>query len=156
SQNEARMMLSSTLRWRLSGPEPVIVAEAEKPIRGVVKDRDTGKPRAGVTVSLSRNGNELAVMIWTPKTDAQGRYESHGARKAKAYMVEVSSDPATGHMACQARAADTPGYGPITIDIGVKKGVVVTGRVLDGMTRKPLPGFVMTAVLSDNPHAKGY
>src|SRR5262249_55499965 len=88
--------------------------------------------------------------------DTQGRYEIRGARKAKAYMVEVSSDPATGHMACQARATDTPGYGAITIDVAMKKGVVITGRVVDRLSGKWVPGFAMASVLSGNRFAKDY
>jgi RNA polymerase sigma factor (sigma-70 family) len=40
----------------LYGPELSYVAEAEKPIRGTVTERDTGKPRAGVEVQLTREG----------------------------------------------------------------------------------------------------
>jgi 5-hydroxyisourate hydrolase-like protein (transthyretin family) len=152
----ARSPFGAGLQWLLYGPDLSFVAEAEKPIRGLVKDRDTGEPRAGVKVTLSRNGNELVALPVSATTDAKGRYQIRGARKAKAYMVEVSSDPASGHMACQARAADTPGYGPITIDLTVKQGVIVTGQVLDGATRKPLPGFVMVSVLSGNSFAKQY
>jgi uncharacterized GH25 family protein len=152
----ARMRFGPETNWLLSGPQLAVVAEAEKPIHGVVKDRDTGKPRAGVKVTLSRNGNELAPIVVSATTDAQGRYQIHGARKASAYMVEVASDPASGHMACQAHAADTPGYGALTIDLAVKKGVVITGRVIDGGTGKAIPGFVMASVLAGNASAKDY
>jgi 5-hydroxyisourate hydrolase-like protein (transthyretin family) len=154
--NMASMAFGFGMNWLLSGPDLSVVAEAEKPIRGVVKDKDTGKPRAGVKVTLSRYGSELASILVSATTDERGRYVIRGARKTKNYMVEVSSDSATGHMAAQARAADTPGYAPLTIDVNVKKGVVISGRVLDGTTGKPVPGFVMASVLADNPSAKDY
>jgi hypothetical protein len=44
----------------------------------------------------------------------------------------------------------------VTADVGVKKGQVITGRVLDGSSRKPLPGFAMVGVLSDNPFLKDF
>jgi hypothetical protein len=59
-------------------------------------------------------------------------------------------------MASQARVADTPGYAPLTIDVALKKGVVITGRVIDGATRRPLPGYVMVSALLHNPFAKEY
>jgi RNA polymerase sigma factor (sigma-70 family) len=143
-------------RWLLYGPEPAVVAEAEKPIRGVVKDKDTGKPRAGVKVTLSRYGEDLASIILSATTDSEGRYEIHSARKSKAYMVEVTSDTASGHMAAQGRADDVAGYEPITIDLAVKKGVIVTGRVIDKGTGKPIPGHVRTDALNANPYVKEY
>jgi RNA polymerase sigma factor (sigma-70 family) len=158
ADNEARRPFSFGRRWLLNGPEPSVVAEAEKPIRGVVKDIETGKPRVGVKVTLSRNEDNLSLLRLplSATTGDKGRYEIRGAHKAKGYMVEVPSDPATGHMACQARAADTAGYEAITINLAVKKGVVITGRVIDGSTRKAMPGFVMASVLADNPHARNY
>ncbi len=144
------------LRWLLHDSEPSLVAEAEKPIHGVVKDADTGKGRAGVVVHLTRNGGALVTPNVRAKTDAQGRYEIHGARKAKSYMVEVASDPTEGYMACQVRAADTAGYQPLAADIRVKKGVIVTGKVIDGATGKSIPGLVEVAVLVNNPFAKDF
>jgi 5-hydroxyisourate hydrolase-like protein (transthyretin family) len=156
TQVNAAMPFGAT-RWLLDGPAPAVVAEPEKPIRGVVKEKGSGKPRAGVRVRLTRNGNDLVTVQVSATTDEQGRYELRGARKSpKGYMVEVSGDTATGHMACQSRAADTPGFSAITIDVAVRKGVVVTGRMLDGTTRKPLAGYVMVGVLLENPHVKDF
>jgi RNA polymerase sigma factor (sigma-70 family) len=135
------------MTWLLYGPELTFVAEPDKPIRGVVKDADSGKPRAGVLVRL--NGHSAT-------TDDRGRYEIRGARKAGSYTVEVDGDPSSGHVARRARAADTPGFGPITLDVPVKRGVVVTGRILDSKTRKPLRGWVMTTALVGNGHARDY
>src|SRR5262249_19338313 len=59
-------------------------------------------------------------------------------------------------MAAQGRADDTPGYTPITIDLAVKRGVIVTGRVIDKGTGKPIPGFAMTDALHANPFVKDY
>ena len=75
----------SAVQWLLYGPDLAIVAEPEKPIRGVVTEADTGKPRAGVEVWLTREQPRIDLLplpLWT-KTDAEGRYEIRGARKAK-------------------------------------------------------------------------
>jgi hypothetical protein len=79
-----------------------------------------------------------------------------GAHKSKAYTVEVASDTGTGHVATLTQADDTAGYAPITIDFAVKKGVIVTGRVIDKSTGKPVPGFVMTDALNANSFVKDY
>jgi RNA polymerase sigma factor (sigma-70 family) len=156
AENVPRGFEKFQLGWLLYGPNLSVVTEAAKPIRGSVTAADTGKPRPGVTVWLTRNGKNLAPIIVSAKTDAHGRYELRGARKAKAYMVEVKSDPADGYMACQARAADTPGYQPVTINVGVARGVVVTGRVIDKSTGKPMFGFAMARPLFDNPFFKDF
>ncbi|MFO0807830.1 MAG: sigma-70 family RNA polymerase sigma factor [Gemmataceae bacterium] len=144
------------VRWLLYGPDLTYVAEAEKPVRGVVTDIDTGEPQAGVTVSLTRNGPALVAVPQSATTDAAGRYEIRGARKAKDYMIEVPSDPATGHLPAQVHGGDTPGYGPVVIDVRVKKGIIITGRVIDGGTGRGVPGFVSAEPLHDNPHVKAY
>jgi RNA polymerase sigma factor (sigma-70 family) len=142
----------------LSGPEPAVVVEPDKPIRGVVRDKDTGKPRVGVMVVEARDGLEEAV--WRPRlygtTDAEGRYEIRGGRKSRGYWVKVSADLTTGHVAAQVKGDDTPGYEPVTINIEVKKGVIVTGRVIDKPTGKALPGWASVSVLEDNKFVKDY
>jgi RNA polymerase sigma factor (sigma-70 family) len=140
----------------LYGPDLSFVAEAEKPIHGTVTDRDTGKPRAGVQVRLSREGNELLPLFLSAKTGSDGRYEIRGSRKLRSYMVEIAPDPVAGLLACQARANDTPGYAPITLDLRVARGVVVTGKVIDKATGKPVPGFAVAGILSDNSLVKDY
>src|SRR5262245_27574394 len=71
-------------------------------------------------------------------------------------MVEVAGDPAAGCMPSQASADDTAGYDPIMIDIPVRKGVIVTGRIVDVSTGEPVPGYALASVLMDNPLAKNY
>jgi RNA polymerase sigma factor (sigma-70 family) len=143
-------------RWQLYRPDCGIVVEREKRIRGRVTDVDTGQPRAGVHVILSRSGSELLPVPLGAWTDKDGRYEIRGARKAGQYMVEIQSDPATAYMACQAWGEDAAGYEPITIDLRCKKGVIVTGRMLDKGTGKPVAGFVVLGVPQGNPSIKDY
>ena len=141
----------------LQGPNLTPVAEKERIIHGVVKDIDTGKPRVGVKVSLMPEANAV-VSPFQPAgtTDAEGRYQIRGARKAKSYWLVVPDDTATGHVGSQIRVEDKPGYEPIVADIGVKKGVIITGRVIDAATKKSLPGVAFAGVLSDNPFVKKY
>jgi hypothetical protein len=51
---------------------------------------------------------------------------------------------------------DTPGYRPVSADIRVRKGVIVTGKMIDQATGKPVDGFVVVADLFDNPFVKEY
>jgi hypothetical protein len=49
---------------------------------------------------------------------------------------------------------DNDGYQPVVADIRTARGVVVTGRVTDGATGKPVPARVTVGRLGDNPHAR--
>src|SRR5262249_35609323 len=134
-------------------PDTAIVAEAEKPIRGVVKETATGKPRAGITVALSEPRNHRMPRLFAT-TDADGRYEIHGAKKGNEYELSVKRDPAIGMMGRTVKLRDTPAYEPIIADIGVAKGIVLTGRFFDDQTGDPVHGYVCVGVLSDNESAK--
>jgi protocatechuate 3,4-dioxygenase beta subunit len=149
--------VSAASTWTLYGPEPTTIVEREKLVRGRVTDSATGKPLAGVHVILSRReGGDLVRLPVGAWTDKDGNYEIRGARKAGGYMVEAKSDSATGHMACQGSSGDTPGYDPVVINLQVKKGVVITGRMIDKSTGEAVVGFAMAGVLSDNPFAKEF
>jgi RNA polymerase sigma factor (sigma-70 family) len=137
----------------LLGPDATVVAEAEKPVRGVVTEADTGAPRAGVQVVMFQdNGTQQHRLEAT--TGRDGRYEVRGAFKAPQYTLAVESDPAAGMVRRTVTVRDTPGLDPVAADIRTARGVVVTGRVTDGTTGKPMPGSVWVAPLVDNPHAR--
>jgi RNA polymerase sigma factor (sigma-70 family) len=157
NDNIPKGMERIAVRWLLHGPNPSAVVEAEKLIRGIVKDADTGKGRPGVVVRLTRReGGALLNLSPEARTDAQGRYEIHGALKAQSYMLEAGEDVTEGYMNREVWAADTAGYDPITVDIVVKKGVIVTGKLIDQATGKPIRGFAFVAVLQGNPFVKDY
>ncbi|HEY7423087.1 MAG TPA: sigma-70 family RNA polymerase sigma factor [Gemmataceae bacterium] len=144
-------------RWAiLSGPDVSVVAEAEKVIRGVVTDADTGKGQRGIIVRVMRYSDEFVHFPPEGKTDAEGRYEIHGVCKTKRYLLAIDSNPATAYMASQVWADDTTGYQPVTADLKVKKGVIVTGKMIDRATGEAIPGAVMVAVLRGNPFVKDY
>jgi protocatechuate 3,4-dioxygenase beta subunit len=68
----------------------------------------------------------------------------------------VGDNKDTGHMPSQVWAEDTVAHQPVQADIKVKKGVIVTGKIIDGATGQALPGHVMGVVLRGNPFGKDY
>jgi RNA polymerase sigma factor (sigma-70 family) len=143
-------------RFVLSGPEPVVVAEAEKPIHGVVVAADTGKPRPGVVVRLEPESGKPFPVPLVARTDSAGAFKLHGANKRSKYTLKVDDDPDTGYMTTRTSGDDTPGYEPVGINIRVMKGVTVAGRIVDGGTGEGIPGFALAAVLGENPYVKDY
>ena len=140
----------------LHAPDVSVIAEPEKRIRGTVTDADTGKPRAGVKLMLVRDGREVIPVRLAATTDAEGEYEIRGARKSPSYTVTVDGDVDTRHVAARRTVDDTAGYEPLTIDIKTKKGVVITGKVIDTETKKPVRGYATVAILHDNKFVKDY
>jgi RNA polymerase sigma factor (sigma-70 family) len=137
----------------LNSPDPAIVAEAEKPIRGVVKETESGKPMSGVFVSL-HSRISLRLPNLTATTDADGKYEIRGAKKGNDYELSVKRELKTGMLGRTVKVQDTPAYEPVIADIPVARGIILTGRVLDDGSGKPVPGFACVGVLFDNEFAK--
>jgi RNA polymerase sigma factor (sigma-70 family) len=148
-------MLNAPPAPRVLGPNLTVVAEPEKPIRGGVRDADTGKGVPNVVVRLEQRESAGQPFVRT-KTDAQGRFEFRGAHKAKTYSLYVDSDSSAGYLPTRIDAADTVGYSPVNVELRLKKGVIVTGKIIDKATGKAVPGFAQFEKLVNNPFAKDY
>jgi RNA polymerase sigma factor (sigma-70 family) len=123
-------------RWRFAihGASFDHVAVASRPIRGVVRDKATGKPLAGVAVT-----GDVRPPWCEAVTDKQGRYELLGLAKSPHYPIVVK--PAAGQLYLERRAQldDTPGLGALTADFEVVAGgLTVRGKVTDRATGKPV------------------
>ena len=138
------------------GPDGSVIVETGKRIRGTVTDVDTGKPCVGLKVTLVSDGLVVVRLHISAVTDAEGKYEIRGVRKSTSYAVATDSDPATRYYTTRVRKDDTAGYEPIAVDIKVKKGVLVTGRMIDTGTKEPVSGFASITILSENKFVKEY
>ena len=135
------------------------VAAPTKPIQGIVRDKDTGRPIAGVKLggmvfdehsTVSAEGVEAT-------TDAQGRYQLTGLPKGPAYRLFL--EPGNGLPYTQATfrvPADSPALEPVNFDITLKRGILVRGRVTDKATGRPVSGYVRSYAFADNPHIEEF
>ncbi|MHC5541190.1 carboxypeptidase regulatory-like domain-containing protein, partial [Singulisphaera rosea] len=125
-----------------------------QPIEGIVRDKDTGKPVAGVVL---RGGvTEPPSKIWVrgveTTSDAQGRYRLAGLPKSPSYQVFVVPGPGLPYPNLNvAVPAMVPGLNPVPFDLTLTRGVVVRGRVTDKATGRPVLGYVEAFTFSDNP-----
>ncbi len=122
-------------------------AAPSRPIRGVVRDKISGRPVAGVTIEAYRHTTHQT------QTDQEGRYELLGSGKSSTYTLIAK--PFGGlHFAIQARFPDTIGFGPLHADLELPAGIPVRGRVVEKATGKPVAGVrVSYHVLFPNPKA---
>ncbi|MFL5339239.1 MAG: sigma-70 family RNA polymerase sigma factor, partial [Gemmataceae bacterium] len=140
----------------LYGPEPRIIVEREKVIRGTVTARDTGKPLVGVRVVVPITGPPAYLMNPGTFTDRNGRYEIRGLYKSDRYTVNCYPDPKTGYFGNTAELRDPPGYEPVVIDLRCASGVIVTGTVRDKVTGAAIDSYVSWQPLPGNAFAAKY
>jgi RNA polymerase sigma factor (sigma-70 family) len=135
------------------------VAAPTKPIVGVVRDKDTGRPITGVSFRAAAYDEQSLIPApeVSGKTDAEGRYRIAGLPKATAYRLFVEPIPGVPYPKATLRvAAETPAFEPVVFDFTLKRGIVVRGRVIDKATGKPIWGRADAFVFPDNPHARNY
>jgi RNA polymerase sigma factor (sigma-70 family) len=102
-------------------------------IRGVVRDKRTGRPVAEVGVSAMATTHRT-------RSDDEGRYELLGCPKsADGYRVSFAPE-ARRYFHASVTFADTPGLDPVQADMELVGGIAVKGRVTHQVTGRPLAG----------------
>jgi RNA polymerase sigma factor (sigma-70 family) len=127
-----------------------------KPVEGVVRDKDSGKPLAGVKVqSFIIAGTGRFVQDYLrATTDAEGRYRLLGLPKGGG--SEVRAIPAEGqpYFMSVRPVGDSPGLDPVRVDFALKRGIPIHGRVTDKATGKPVRAMVSYFVFITNPNLR--
>ena len=80
-------------------------------------------------------------------------FEVYGTRKTD---LKVPPDEQLPYLRASVAVEEERGTGPLRLDIPMKRGVWVTGRIIDKATGKPARGQVEYFVYNDNPHLKEY
>ncbi len=119
-----------------------------KAIEGVVRDLDTGAPLAGISVRDRSGAFPSAV------TDQNGRYRIEGLDKSPTRRMNASARGGSQpYLTSELMVNDNAGYETMSVDFKLMKGVVVTGRMTDRATGRPVQAWVGYAAMRDNPHA---
>ena len=110
----------------------------DKPITGVVRDKATSQPVAGVTVAGQVPGRMWAVVM--TKTDDQGHFRIDGLPKASSYKVDVRPEPGSPYLPSHPPiVSDTEGLKPIGLTLELRRGVAVVGRLIDRTSGRAVP-----------------
>lgn len=133
-------------------PEVRFVVDPGKAITGLVRDRQTGKPVAGIRVSSPFGQPWVNHQIETV-TDAEGRYRLEGLTKQPKYTLTFSPGADGPYLNYQSEATDTDALQPVKVDVGLVQGVLVQGRLTDKATGKPVRGWVYYRPLQINETA---
>jgi beta-lactamase regulating signal transducer with metallopeptidase domain/protocatechuate 3,4-dioxygenase beta subunit len=129
------------------------VASPTKPLVGVVTDKDTGRPLAGVRIECDKTA-EYPVYGMTgieTTTGQDGRYRLVGLPKGRGNRVIAIPAKGQPYLASALEIPDSPGLDDVRFDIALKRGIVIEGRVTDKVTGKPLKAYVEYDAYRDNP-----
>jgi protocatechuate 3,4-dioxygenase beta subunit len=134
------------------------VAAPTKPIAGVVRDKDSRKPLAGITIRSFTMAPEphRGVDIVQTTTDARGRYRLTGMPKGEGNRILAIPGKDQPYVALQAKVPDTPGLDSVTVDFEMRRGVWIEGKLTDKVTGKPVRGSVEYFSLFSNPSLRDY
>ncbi len=130
-----------------------IVAGPSKPIRGVVRAADTGRPIAGIWIyggnfgGLIPNDNMRGIRAMT---DAQGRFQMEGMPKGHSYKLTVFPRDDQPYIMTEATVGDTQGLAPAETEIKLMRGVPIRFRLVDKATGQPKLGVALYTPYDDN------
>jgi RNA polymerase sigma factor (sigma-70 family) len=113
-------------------------------LRGLVREKGTGTPLAGITIRDQQTGVET-------KTDAEGRYEMRGVPKQSKSPVYAVPPDGSAWFTTSVVVADQPGLGPLTADFDLHRGIPFRGKVTD-RDGKPVTAWVNYRAVYPNPH----
>jgi hypothetical protein len=131
------------------------VANPTRLINGIIRDKATGKPLAG-----------MHVAAWGPAyvdafSDKDGKYQLVGLSKRKNYL-NITVWPWGGrnslpYLTTTKLASEKPGLEAMTVDFDLVRGVVLRGRLTDKVTENPIPqASIHYATFKDNPLVAGF
>ncbi len=154
--------IRTTDRGRMR-PEPFVVhaprfqlaLAPSKRIEGVARDKDSGKPIAGLEIQAAvfDESSLIPAEGIEARTDAEGRYRLDGLPRAPAYRLFIVPGPGLPYAKATVKApAESPALEPVAFDFALKRGIVVRGKVRDKVIGRPVRGAVNYYAFSDNPH----
>jgi beta-lactamase regulating signal transducer with metallopeptidase domain/protocatechuate 3,4-dioxygenase beta subunit len=135
---------------RLAGPQLDYVAEVEVVVRGRVFTGNDRTPVKGALLEPAGRGDTKPLSV---RSDQQGRYELHGLPRNRDVWFQVSPLPGSDLLARTIQRAAVPGEAAVELDVELKHGVTVEGRVFDQATSRGLKGDVRFVPLPGNKFA---
>ncbi|MEX0713212.1 MAG: M56 family metallopeptidase [Pirellulales bacterium] len=130
------------------GPAFDHVAEPELVIEGRVYADEERTGVSGALVSATTGYSTTAAAT----TDATGRFELRGLPRGDERFVQIHGPVASDLLPRVVSVGVPPGESVVRLDVELKRGVVVTGRLVDRQTGNGIRGGVRFAPLPDNPY----
>ena len=125
-----------------------------RPVVGQITDSETKKPLVGVTVEVTPMREDGGMPIRT-KTDAEGRYRVSD-KEGQMYWVAAFPATGSGYLPVTQNIDKWPeGQTELRVDMALRRGQVLRGRVIDEASGKPVPGVgVVYSPIRKNPNVR--
>jgi RNA polymerase sigma factor (sigma-70 family) len=116
-------------------------AAPNRPIVGIVRDRDTKKPLAGATVRSEKLSNHFwyGSRFVTTKTDDAGRFRLVGLPWGRGNWIAVVPAADQPYLGVMVEVPNSFGGDPVTRDVELRRGLWAEGQVTDEATGKSVP-----------------
>ncbi len=117
------------------------VAAPTRPVVGVVRDRATKRPLAGVRVWAMQAGSQTGIIPThiATYTDAAGNYRLIGLPKGPGSVVAVEPTADQPYLGVRFGVPDPVGGEPVVANVELRRGLWVEGRVTVKETGEPVP-----------------
>ncbi len=111
-------------------------------VQGTIRDASTGKPVAGIKVRSYRFPGKFLLMdpegLLATVTDPNGHYSLDGFPKGKGNELIIVPAEDQPYFIRKMKVDDDPTQTLFTVDADIDKGIIVTGRVTDKTTGRPV------------------
>ena len=140
---------------RLTGPVFDHVAETELIVRGKVFTGPNRQPVEKAVVGSSGGGMNIGGgnNPISANTDEKGRFELRGLRRRQGALVTVYAPRASNLLFTALRLDLAPGQTIVDVEVEMKEGVVVEGRVFDKATALGVKSALKFVPLPGNEYA---
>ena len=129
------------------------IAAPSRPIEGVVRDARTGVPLPSVSIRAAATLTFTGLINFVrTTTDSHGRYRLDGIAEATADRVAAIPLSDQAYLPVTALIEVGRGNRPAPLDLTLRKGVWIKGRVTDADSGQPLDMDVEYHSFADNPH----
>ncbi len=141
------------------GARFTMIAQPGQTIEGTVRDARTKAPIPGVTVAvqtLAGTTQDVEGLV-SAVTGPDGGYRLAGLPKGEGHRLGLYPPIDRPYFITDnLRTPKAPGLGPVGLDIDLKPGIWITGRVTDARTGRPLQAAIHYFPYLANEHAEGY
>ncbi len=131
-------------------PELKLVVVAGYAVEGVVTDKKTGKPIAGVLLEVNTGHWDRVTTV----SNKDGKYRLDGMTKGMSHHINVFPPKGVDVFPTWADVKEATGYQAVTLDFTLVPGAVFAGKVIDKETKQPLSASFQIIPTGDNDFAK--
>ena len=145
---------SGSAPQNIQGANFDLILTPSRPVEGIVRDQDTGRPIAGAVLAEMRvSGENISNRQMIRVTsDAQGHYRMEGLPKGAGNTLAIAPPPDQPYLPAYRTIGDSPGLNPEILDVPLKRGIWARGKLRDEVTGKPISGDVYYHMATENRH----